>query len=201
MDIFHTGKEDLSDDHKFINERLLELAIPDEPPDGHVITLEECLELYFNNKIEVKRYLDQLERRNTVSSVRSHRSVDSSKAHASHVEIAEVGDMSQPSSPMTPQPQPAFPISSPRPPFQRRRAPSIIQEHHIDEKKELRDISPAIDEKDEHVPPNGRIRKEVLMPAWQFFSLIPWYTDSIPSNGMQLFTFPLYRNRCLQKDH
>lgn len=184
MDIFHIGKEDASDDHKFINERLLELAIPDEPPDGHVITLEECLELFFNNKIEVKRYLDQLERRNTVSSVRSGRSIDSAKAHASHIEVAEISDISQPSSPISPQPQPsAIPISSVRPTFQRQRAPSIIQEHYVDEKKGTLEFPPSIDEKGEKGHRNGRVRKEVLMPAWQFFSLIPWYTNNMPSNG------------------
>jgi len=32
MDIFHEGKGDVADDHKFINERLLEVAIPQQPP-------------------------------------------------------------------------------------------------------------------------------------------------------------------------
>ena len=54
VDIFHTGKEDVSGDHKFVNERLLDVAIP-EPVDGEEITLERCLEEYFNNRIEVKR--------------------------------------------------------------------------------------------------------------------------------------------------
>jgi len=184
MDIFHTGKEDASDDHKFVNERLLELAIPDEPLDGHVITLEECLELFFNNKIEVKRYLDQLERRNTVSSVRSGRSINSAKAHTSHIEVAEISDISQPYSPTAPQPQPsAIPMSSVRPTFQRQRAPSIIQEHFVDEKKGMLGFPTTIDEKGENGPRTGRVRKEVLMPAWQFFSLIPWYTNNMPSNG------------------
>ena len=183
MDIFHTGKEDVSDDHKFINERLLELAIPDEPPDGHVITLEECLEMFFNNKIEVKRYLDQLERRNTLNSIRSRGSIDSTKGQASHVEVAEVGDGSQPSSPVTNGPQPVnTPMFPPRPTAQRKRAPSIIQEHYIDEKKGLHE-SPSIDEA---VSPSRRVRKEVMMPAWQFFSLIPWYTNNVPSNDAQV---------------
>lgn len=191
VDIFHTGKEDASDDHKFVNERLLELAIPDEPLDGHTITLEECLELFFNNKIEVKRYLDQLERRNTVSSMRSRRSIDSAKGHASHIEIAELSDISQPSSPKSSQSQPlTFPSPSARPDFLRRRAPSIIQEHYVDEKHAMLELSPSIDEKGEKGPPTGRVRKEVLMPAWQFFSLIPWYTNNMPSNGkLCLFKF------------
>ncbi len=182
MDIFHTGKEDTNDDHKFINERLLELAIPEEPSDGHVITLEECLELYFNNKIEVKRYLDLLERRGTLSSIRSHHSSDSTKAHASHVEIAEL-DTSQ--SPMALQPQlSAIPASPIAPTHQRHRAPSIIQEHYIDEKLGMLGRSPSIAE--EPRGRNGRVRKEVMMPAWQFFSLIPWYTNNVPNNDAQV---------------
>ena len=57
MDIYHTGKEDENDDHKYINERLLDVAIP-ELEEGKVITLEDCLEEYFNNRIEVRRYLE-----------------------------------------------------------------------------------------------------------------------------------------------
>lgn len=184
MDIFHTGREDVADDHKFVNERLLELAIPDDATDGHVITLEECLEAYFNNKIEVKRYLDMLERRNTLTSIQSHRSVESTKGHASHVEVAELSDVSQPSSPMLP-PQPIrLPISPRRPTFQRQRAPSIIQEHYISEKNGMMFGSPQ--STDEKGPQPGRVRKEVMMPAWQFFSLIPWYTNNMPSSDAQV---------------
>ena len=184
MDIFHTGKEDTNDDHKFINERLLELAIPEEPSDGHVITLEECLELFFNNKIEVKRYLDSLERRGTLNSIRSHQSFDSTKAHASHVEVAEINNSPQ-SSPKSLQPTAsAIPISPVAPPYQRRRTPSIIQEHYIDEKGGMLGRSPSIIE--EPGGRNGRVRKEVMMPAWQFFSLIPWYTNNVPSNDAQV---------------
>ena len=181
MDIFHTGKEDTNDDHKFINERLLELAIPEEPSDGHVITLEECLELFFNNKIEVKRYLDSLERRGTLNSIRSRQSFDSTKVHASHVEIAEY-DISQPSSPKALQPQMSTtPVS---PTYLQHRAPSIIQEHYIDEKHGMLGRSPSIAE--EPRGRNGRVRKEVMMPAWQFFSLIPWYTNNVPSTDAQV---------------
>ena len=184
MSIFHTGKEDANDDHKFINERLLELAIPEEPSDGRAITLEECLEMFFNNKIEVKRYLESLERRGTLNSIRSHQSFDSAKIHTSHVEIAEL-DTSQPSSPMALQPQvSAIPVSPTRPTHQRHRAPSIIQEYYMDEKSAMLGRSPSIAE--ESKGRNGRVRKEVMMPAWQFFSLIPWYTNNVPSNDAQV---------------
>ena len=184
MDIFHTGKEDANDDHKFVNERLLELAIPDEPSDGRAVTLEECLEMFFNNKIEVKRYLDQLERRNTMNSIQSRPSSESTKAQSSHIEIAEIKDISQPSSPSAVQsPSNATPVLPSRPVAPRRRAPSIIQEHYIDEKRVPLDHSPIVEGKG---PATGRVRKEVMMPAWQFFSLIPWYTHNVPSNDAQV---------------
>lgn len=168
MDIFHTGKEDATDDHKFVNERLLELAIPEEPKDGTSITLEDCLEMFFNNKIEVKRYLDLLERRNTLTSVRSHATVDSAKGNSSHIEVAEVGDAehSSPAPLRTPTSSNGIPPVRPR--FSRPRAPSIIREHYIDEKRGLHESPSSIDEEGGQ----PRIKKEVIMPAWQFFSLI-----------------------------
>lgn len=162
MDIYHTGREDAKDDHKFINERLLELAVPEEPEDGSVIiTLEDCLEMYFNNRIEVKRHLDLLERKNTLSSVLSR--ADSNKAQTSHVEIAELNS-SQPSSPIMPRRASPSPTTPVRPAFTRPRGTSIIQEHYIDEK---RGFSPMSDD-----GYNARLKKEVMMPAWQFYSLI-----------------------------
>jgi hypothetical protein len=63
MDVYHTGKEDL-DDHRIVRERLLDVAIPEPPEDGSSVNLEDCLENYFNNKVEVKRHL---QRRNTIN--------------------------------------------------------------------------------------------------------------------------------------
>ena len=183
MDIFHTGKEDASDDHKLIHERLLELAIPEDTKDGKRITLEECLEMFFNNKIEVKRYLDDLQRRNTLSSIKSRASVSSAKGNASWVEVAEVED-GQSSSPIvqntTQSPMPVS-ATSPARPTQRLRAPSIIKETYIDEKRAMIDGA-----KEDGSGVHPRVRKEVVMPAWQFFSLIPWYTNNVPSNDAQV---------------
>jgi hypothetical protein len=163
MDIYHTGKEDASDDHKFINERLLEVAIP-EPFDGNTVTLEDCLESYFNNRIEVKRYL---ERRNTVSSTKS---VDSlSKGSTMHVETVEVSP-SPSTSPTTlspPRLDEVIPITSVTEPSgsetPKLRRNSIVQERFIPNSEE-----------DGRMPSQrrGSYRKEVMMPAWQFFSLI-----------------------------
>ena len=168
MDIYHTGKEDAADDHKFVNERLLEVAIPSEREDGRAITLEDCLETYFNNRIEVKRHL---QRRNTAQSIRS---VDTDKGQTIHTEAVEVS--SGPNSSIVSTPTTSLaPISPIRPVDGRRRADSIFSERYVEskefsEKKLLEEMS--------NYSGNGRprggslLRKEVMMPAWQFFSLI-----------------------------
>ncbi|KAI5298225.1 hypothetical protein KEM56_004232, partial [Ascosphaera pollenicola] len=55
VDLYHTGRDDANDDHKFVNERLLEIPIPPDRVENNAITLEECLEAYFNNHVEVMR--------------------------------------------------------------------------------------------------------------------------------------------------
>ncbi|KAI9870309.1 MAG: hypothetical protein M1830_004388, partial [Pleopsidium flavum] len=184
MDIFHTGKEDADDDHKFVNERLLEVAIPQDDPGGEPITLEDCLETYFNNRIEVKRHL---ERRSTMTSVRSRRSIDSAKAHAFHIETVDLDSPS--SSPASSMLQNAAVTSSPvRSTNTRHRAPSIIQERVIQEGGEPSESSPrggGVSQSSSRRK-GSIVRKEVLMPAWQFFSLIPWYTDNTPTNDAQV---------------
>ena len=168
MDIFHTGKEEESDDHRFVNERLLEVAVPEEPQDGRIITLEECLENYFNNKIEVKRYL---ERKNTMRSVPSQLSLDSYKASASHIETLELDESS--STPLSPSAPSTFPTSPTRKFSLRQRAPSLIQEYVLSEKHEPFGLSSSIEEKGgiSGRPRAGSVR-QVMMPAFQFFSLL-----------------------------
>jgi hypothetical protein len=170
MDIYHTGREDTTDDHKFINERLLEVAIPPDPGTGKSITLEDCLETYFNNRIEVRRYL---ERRNTTNSLRS---IDSNTGVATHVEEVDSRQSSPASSQYSRSFEPSTPITpgSPSRPL-RHRAPSILQERFIPEEGDSFG-SETIDWNDEMKGRGrgrkGSIRKEVMMPAWQFFSLI-----------------------------
>ncbi|KAJ9258489.1 hypothetical protein DTO212C5_8724 [Paecilomyces variotii] len=192
MDIYHTGKEDVSDDHKFINERLLEVAIPPEAGDGHSVTLEDCLEAYFNNRIEVKRHM---ERRNTLRSVRSSDSI--SKGLTTHVETVEMGSSSSqsPVQPSSPQPDEMTPLSSVVELTRSRtatsdtitRRPSIVQERFIPESDEQDgDGKGSLNGNRQLRGRRGTVRKEVMMPAWQFFSLIPWYTDNTPTNDAQV---------------
>lgn len=46
MDVAHGGKEAADDDHRFVSERLLNLAIPDVP-EGQSVKLESCLECLY----------------------------------------------------------------------------------------------------------------------------------------------------------
>ncbi|CEJ60518.1 ubiquitin C-terminal hydrolase family protein [Penicillium brasilianum] len=184
MDIYHTGKEDVSDDHKFVNERLLEVAIPPEPTDGSTITLEDCLEAYFNNRIEVKRHL---ERRNTLSSRRSSDSLSMSKGFTAHVEEVETTPTQSPAQSTSPIPEKANPwpsisgaansLGSRKP----GRRDSIVRERFIPDTSEEQTGSG-----DSEQPRRGILRKEVMMPAWQFFSLIPWFTENTPTNDAQV---------------
>jgi hypothetical protein len=194
MDLFHTGKEDPADDHKFVNERLLEVAIPEEPSDGNsVITLEYCLEHYFNNRIEVKRHMEQ-QRRNTLQGTKLEdelKAFDSQdKAeNALHVEVAEVPDTPIASTPILEAPsQPKSYTDKLRPGSGRKRADSIFSQRKVtidgvDPKKAAPDDTKA--------SPDDKLRRmstrtEVLMPAWQFFKLLPWYTDHMPTSDAQV---------------
>ena len=182
MDIYHTGREDKEDDHKFVNERLLEVAVPEQQGD-HIICLEDCLETYFNNRIEVKRYL---QRQNTIASIKSSKDEffekEPTKNEVLHVEAIEVSGSMTPIASTPTSFGPATPIAPVRPSDGRRRADSIFsqryagklsQENKFDEKKHLEDM---LDSSSGGRPRSASLlRKEILMPAWQFFSLIRKY--------------------------
>lgn len=53
VDLFHQGKKE-KDDHKVVFERLLNLAVPPDP-EGKGVKLEDCLEEYFNARVDVLR--------------------------------------------------------------------------------------------------------------------------------------------------
>ncbi|EGV61347.1 hypothetical protein CANTEDRAFT_123876 [Yamadazyma tenuis ATCC 10573] len=74
IDIQHGGKFNEEDDRKYSKERMLFVSIPEvvsgESNNENEILLEECLEHYFNNSINVKR---ELERRATMESSKNHK--------------------------------------------------------------------------------------------------------------------------------
>ena len=196
MDMYHTGKEDPQDDHKFVNERLLEVAILDQPPEGRsVVTLEDCLEHYFNNRIEVKRHLEN-QRRNTLKSASIYDlTTKVEKESGTHVEVVDLG----PGTPMAQTPIAMTPVvenmvhshstvQNVRPTMGRKRADSIFSQRKV----ELIGVDPETLNREESNSTTGGIgrkmstRTEVLMPAWQFFKLLPWYTNNMPTSDAQV---------------
>lgn len=200
MDMHHAGKEDPQDDHKFVNERLLEVAILDRPMEGNaVITLEDCLEHYFNNRIEVKRHMEN-QRRNTLKSAQAFdnsRIEDASKVEkesGAHIEVAAV-----PLTPVTqsavqtpfaetpsPWPKMASPAEMLRPSFGRKRQDSIFSQRKV---QVLEGVELERSRTDASQDPAARkmsTRTEVLMPAWQFFKLLPWYAENMPTSEAQV---------------
>ncbi|TKX25497.1 hypothetical protein C1H76_2147 [Elsinoe australis] len=204
MDLYHTGKEDPNDDHKFVNERLLEVAILEAPTEGKpAITLEDCLEHYFNNRVEVKRHLERqrreslkqhgaLERMATNDSLERQDTQDE-KLPDLHIETIEVADHAV-DSPSTPTPMtPAAdlpkkgPIEQLRPTGGRTRADSIFSQRKVKvtEPEKSTDETGSINS-GHTKKTKASTRTEVLMPAWQFFKLLPWYTDNMPTTDVQV---------------
>ncbi|KAG6041066.1 hypothetical protein E4U41_006089 [Claviceps citrina] len=70
VDLFHQGKKD-KDDHKVVYERLLNLAVPPDL-EGKGIKLEDCLEEYFNARVDVLRDREE----NKIGSVDDRRPAD-----------------------------------------------------------------------------------------------------------------------------
>lgn len=163
-DIYHSGKEDVKDDHKFITERMLDVAIPEDVPEGVTVTLEMCLEEYFNNRVEVKRHM---QRRGTIETLGGRKS-SLDKGGALHVETVEVD--SRGSSP-APNERTLKPETLQRPLHMRARATSLFSERKVPTLNSL-DKSTSNDQRPLGRPRANSTRKEVLMPAWQFLNLI-----------------------------
>ncbi|KAK6541572.1 hypothetical protein TWF694_007375 [Orbilia ellipsospora] len=179
MDIAHGGLDIPDDDHKFINERLLNVAIPSESEVNGPITLERCLEEYFNNRVDVQRKLEQ---RAVSSNVDQSASIDpllfddkspldekmsldeklllgeKPALGSLHIEYADLG--SAPATPSTP--------IGPRP---------------LERKSSLlRTVSNSKSGATKTRRRAQSVRKEITIPAWQFFNLLPFYTDSTSSS-------------------
>jgi hypothetical protein len=182
VDIYHTGADDDPDDHKVVQERLLEVAFPEDHDHNGPIKLEDCLENFFNNRIEVTR---NLQRSNTKSSVRSTQSHPADLEPSRRVETQELSWSETPTSlsetPATPH-SPITPVS----PGGRKRGASVIQQVQqvIDNDENGEAVIPR-----ERVGTPGSIRKgskAVMMPAWQFYNLLrpsPFHKNILPHFG------------------
>jgi hypothetical protein len=76
LDIIHTGKLNVNDDLRLIGERSLFISIPTLQSPSTInqqpITLEECLNSYFNNSITVRRHIDQKMSMTTIPTMKNN---------------------------------------------------------------------------------------------------------------------------------
>lgn len=171
VDLFHQGKGD-ADDHKVVYERLLNLAVPPDP-EGKGVKLEDCLEEYFNTKVDVLR--DSLEEKKAAEKV-------SLSAEPTIRLVTEAEDLEETDNDPAPiqrrwtivePPAPAGSSSDPQRPTPRHRSASIIQRIVLDEEgkpTESDASSPSLLEKFKRQ--GSTVVKAVTIPAWQFFRLI-----------------------------
>lgn len=164
LEIAHEGKTDKDDDHKLIKERMLLVSVPGGD-EGQPILLEQCLENYFANSVNVTR---QIERRKTLGTIdapvgRARKfsvSIQSKEVNGSSTSLNVVESTSQ-----------------------------VVVEEGPDETTS--DIPPAYDsiftpqyssgypQEKEKTPSSLWTRKmEINLPAWMFLQLVPFYTNS-----------------------
>ncbi|AEO62878.1 uncharacterized protein THITE_2107638 [Thermothielavioides terrestris NRRL 8126] len=194
VDLFHQGKGD-ADDHKVVHERCLNLAVPPDP-DGKGIKLEDCLEEYFNNKVDVLR--DSVEEKTPVdrptlspSSTIRLVSEEPPGEEAEHTRLqrrwtTHGGVVQSPVSVSSPDP-----LISEGPSSSRTRSTSIIQRFVV--KGEGHSTAKSTDAETRSLLERAKrtgssVVKAVTIPAWQFYRLIPWNAtlNKAPSNDVEL---------------
>ncbi|KAL8334141.1 hypothetical protein RB593_003694 [Gaeumannomyces tritici] len=189
VDLFHQGKGD-ADDHKVVFERLLNLAVPADP-EGKGVKLEDCLEEYFNTRVDVlrdspddKKSADR-QADSPITSVLGPKNTIRVVTDIGQEEHDEAHDKVENLTPLqrrwTNIDSPASSSSTPtrdRPetrPSPRARSTSIIQRVVLDAegKPTGADASTIL----QKVKRQGStVVKAVTIPAWQFFRLIPWHS-------------------------
>jgi len=172
VDLFHQGKGD-ADDHKVVYERLLNLAVPPDP-EGKGVKLEDCLEEYFNTKVDVLR--DSLEEKKAIE--KAAFSADPTIRLVTEAEELDEADedpgpMQRRWTMVEPPAAAAGSSSDPPRPTPRHRSTSIIQRIVLDEQGKPTESDTSTPTLLEKVKRQGStVVKAVTIPAWQFFRLI-----------------------------
>ncbi|ROW06207.1 hypothetical protein VMCG_04571 [Cytospora schulzeri] len=184
VDLFHQGKGDV-DDHKVVYERLLNLAVPADP-EGKGIKLEDCLEEYFNTKVDVSR--DNVEEKGLLtprSTIRLLGEDEEADAESSdHVDMDSLQRrwtmVDSPGSTSNSPSEPARPSA-------RSRSTSIIQRIVLDAEGRPTD-SDSASLLQKARKKGSTVVKAVSIPAWQFFRLIPWHavTNGEPKTDSEI---------------
>ncbi|KAI1776039.1 cysteine proteinase [Hypoxylon cercidicola] len=190
VDLFHQGKGDDAD-HKVVYERLLNLAVPPDN-EGKGVRLEDCLEDYFNSKVDVLR--DSLEEKKaerpdtlstTIASKNTIRVVSEEDEQGEQDSPLEIDSGRQLERRWTVAPDyqaSEFQVGSEagssssqsvlRP--HRSRTESIIQRIVLDEQGKPSESDTA--SLFQRAKRTASVVKAVTIPAWQFFRLIPWHS-------------------------
>jgi len=178
VDLFHQGERD-EDDHKVVHERLLNLAVPPDP-EGKGLKLEDCLEEYFNNKVDVLR--DSLEekkaydRSNTVSKTTIRVVTEGEELQSvEHIENSTMQKRwtAQDMLVQTPLETPTSSFSNTFESLStsRNRSTSIIQRIVVNDDAQSSDsASEGFLQRAKRT--GSTVVKAVTIPAWQFFRLI-----------------------------
>ncbi|KAL2122335.1 hypothetical protein VTJ04DRAFT_2790 [Mycothermus thermophilus] len=191
MDLFHQGKGDV-DDHKVVHERCLNLPVPPDT-EGKGIKLEDCMEAYFNNRVDVLR--DSLEEKASVdrlphspkSTIRVVYEDDDNEAEVEGSSTQENGDAPAhmrrrwtTHGAITHSPTASSHSDSALSSGSRARSTSIIQRIVVNDKQNGESSTDAETRSlIERVKRTGSsMVKAVTIPAWQFYRLIPWNATS-----------------------
>ncbi|TPX08322.1 uncharacterized protein E0L32_001897 [Thyridium curvatum] len=175
VDLFHQGKHD-DDDHKVVYERLLNLAVPPDP-EGKGIKLEDCLEDYFNTRVDVSR--DSLDEKPADALAEHHENILHLVSRAEDPEAADHLGPPPPRRRWTLAEPASESSSSEHRPANRHRSTSIIQRIVIDEEGKKGHVEEDPATLLQKVKRQGStVVKAVTIPAWQFFKLIPWHSTS-----------------------
>ena len=190
VDLFHQGESD-TDDHKVVYERLLNLAVPPDP-DGKGIKLEDCLEEYFNTKVDVLRD-SQEEKKTTDRSAPAGPSKSTIRVVTEESEHEASSQFEMSPVQMTPIERP-WPTAGPAAsssglaqsdplmdeassattarPHHRHRSTSVIQRIVLDEKGRPTTEAESSTLLQQVTRKGSTIVKAITIPAWQFFRLI-----------------------------
>ncbi|PHH59251.1 hypothetical protein CDD81_3531 [Ophiocordyceps australis] len=214
VDLFHQGKRD-KDDHKVVYERLLNLAVPADP-DCKGVKLEDCLEEYFNARVDVLRLSEEGKKAGGWDEVAAE---CRPKPHSQSSTSLGQEERGESSASVTPLPLVSSPSSmAVDDPFERNGScnetqPTSTSASDQDSHREtttmpkrmsLRHRSTSVirrvmvDEKGRPTGDSSRpgtagrqgssVVKAVTIPAWQFFRLIPWHalSSSEPRNDVEV---------------
>lgn len=186
VEIAHAGRENAEDDHKVVTEQLLYLPVPgtkDDPP----LLLEECLEMYFANSINVNRRVaarsdsaDMGTRQRSYSIVSTHTlSTLNHPTPSMATPRRGLGFSENPldDSDATPFTPPTDGFSSPQ-----------LGTHSPGFDSPLPSYSQLFGD----VPQREDVKRkmwtsnnEITFPAWMFLQLMPFYTDVRDSSALE----------------